>query len=48
VRHGYDAKSLADRFHCKPAEIKHLFAGTLDAGRTAELTDQMLAAGIPL
>jgi len=48
VRHGYDAKSLADRFHCKPAEIKHLFAGTLDAGRTAELTDRMLAAGIPL
>jgi len=48
MRHGYDVKALADRFHSKPAEIKLFLAGTLDATRTRELTDEMLAAGIPL
>ena len=48
MRAGYDAKSLADRFHSKPTEIKQFLAGTLDAARTRELSDQMLAVGIPL
>jgi len=34
-------------FPCTSATL-HLSAGTLDAGRTSKLTDQMLAAGIPL
>lgn len=48
MRHGYDVKSLADRFQCKPTEIKRLFAGTVDAGHSSEMTQQVLAAGIPL
>ena len=48
VRAGYNVKSLVDQFHSKPAEIKQFLTGTLDARRTHELTDQMLAAGIPL
>ena len=48
MRHGYDVKSLSDRFLSKPAEIKQFLAGTLDSTRTRELTDQMLAARIPL
>ena len=48
MRAGYNVKSLVDQFHSKPAEIKQFLTGTLDARRTHELTDQMLAAGIPL
>ena len=48
MRNGYDVRSLADRFHTKPAEIKQYLAGTLDQTRTRELNDLMLAAGIPV
>jgi type II secretory pathway predicted ATPase ExeA len=48
TRHGYNVRSLSDQFNAKPAEIKRLLRGELDAGRTRELTDQMLAAGLPL
>ena len=48
TRHGYDVRSLAEQFHAKPAEIRLLFDGTLEARRTHELTEQMLAAGLPL
>ena len=48
TRHGYDARGLAEQFHAKPAEIKLLFRGQLDATRTKELTDQMLMAGLPI
>jgi hypothetical protein len=48
TRHGYDAKSLADQFSTKPTEITQFIAGQLDAQRTKELTEQMLAAGLPL
>jgi hypothetical protein len=48
TRHGYDVKSLAEQFRAKPAEIRLLFEGTLEARRTQELTEQMLAAGLPL
>lgn len=48
TRHGYDTKSLADRFDAKPAEIRQLLCGGLDPARARELTDDMLAAGLPL
>jgi hypothetical protein len=48
MRHGYDLRGLADRFHAKPAEIKLFFRGQLDPARTKELTDQMLMAGLPI
>lgn len=48
MRHGYDVGALVNQFHAKPAEIKMFLNGTLDAARSRELTDQMLAAGLPL
>ncbi len=48
VRHGYNAKVLADLLNAKPREIKALLRGQLAAGRTQELQHEMLAIGIPL
>jgi type II secretory pathway predicted ATPase ExeA len=48
TRHGYSVRSLAEQFNAKPAEIKLLFRGQLDASRTKELADQMLSAGLPI
>jgi hypothetical protein len=48
TRHGYNVRSLADQFNAKPVEIKRLLRCELDAARTQELTDKMLAAGLPL
>ena len=48
VRHGYDAKALADQFNTRPLEIKKLIAGELDPSRVKELTDEMRLAGIPI
>lgn len=45
TRHGYDAKSIADQFGAKPAEVVQLFRGVLHAGRARELVDEMRAAG---
>ena len=36
------------QFNAKPAEIRQFLQGALDADRARELTDQMLAAGLPL
>ncbi len=48
TRHGYSVKSLSDQFSAKPSEIKLFLQGQLDATRTRELSEQMLAAGLPL
>jgi len=48
TRHGYDARNLAEQFNAKPAEIKRVLRGELDPARTRELTDEMLAAGLPI
>lgn len=48
MRHGYDVRALVEQFHSKPAEIRMFLNGTLDAARSRELSDQMLAAGLPL
>jgi type II secretory pathway predicted ATPase ExeA len=48
MRHGYDVRALVEQFHSKPAEIRMFLNGTLDAVRSRELTDLMLAAGLPL
>lgn len=39
---------LSEQFNAKPAEIKGLLRGKLDAARTRELADEMRAAGLPL
>jgi hypothetical protein len=48
MRHGYDVRILASQFNAKPAEIRQFLQGALDGDRARELTDQMLAAGLPL
>ena len=40
-------RSLAEQFDAKPAEIRQLLRGELDACRTQELTDEMRAVGLP-
>ena len=47
TRNGYDVRSLVEQFDGKPAEIKRLLRGDLDAARTVELMDEMRAAGLP-
>jgi len=39
---------MVDQFHSKPAQMRMFLNGTLDASGNRELTDQMLAAGLPL
>ena len=48
TRSGYNVKSLAEQFNTKPAEIRLLFRGQLEAGRAQDLREQMLAAGLPI
>ena len=48
TRHGYSVKSLAEQFNTKPAEIRSLFKGQLDAVRAQDLREEMLAAGLPI
>ena len=48
TRHGYDVKALCDQFDAKPAEIRQLLRGGLNPQRSAELIDEMRAAGLPL
>jgi hypothetical protein len=47
TRHGYDVKSIAEEFRIKPADVRLFLEGQLDPGRTCELTEQMLVAGLP-
>ena len=47
TRNGYDLRSLVEQFEAKPAEIRRLLRGDLDAGRAQELMDEMRAAGLP-
>lgn len=48
TRHGYDVRALCDQFDAKPAEIRQLLRGNLNPQRSAELIDEMRAAGLPL
>ncbi|EMN8558854.1 phosphoribulokinase [Pseudomonas aeruginosa] len=45
---GYNAKSLAEQFDAKPAEVRALFSNTLDPARAAELREKMQSAGLPV
>ncbi|MGL5424533.1 MAG: ExeA family protein [Serratia fonticola] len=48
MRHGYKIKDLADQFDVRPSEIRAFFSNSLEAGRTTDLRNRMLAAGLPL
>lgn len=47
TRNGYDLRSLVEQFDAKPAEIRRLLRGDLNAGRARELMDEIRAAGLP-
>ena len=47
TRNGYDLRSLVEQFDAKPAKIRRMLRGDLDAGRSQELMDEMGAAGLP-
>src|SRR5271165_5449232 len=48
TRKGYNVKVLAELLNAKPREIKEFLRGQLAPGRTQELQNELLAAGIPL
>jgi len=39
---------MAELIGAKPGEVRLLLQGGLEAGRTREMTEQMLAAGLPV
>ena len=43
-----DVRALCEQFDAKPAEIRQLFHGALNPQRSAELIDEMRAAGLPV
>ena len=45
---GDNVKVLAELLNAKPREIKEFLRGQLAPGRTQELQNELLAAGIPL
>lgn len=48
TRHGYRVKDLVEQFNVKSGEVRALFNGELEPGKTAELQERMLAAGLPV
>ena len=48
TRHGYTVRALAEQFSAKPAEIRQLFRGELNAARFQELSERMRSAGLPI
>jgi len=48
TRHGYSVKALSELLHIRQPEVRSFLYGQLPPGRTEELHNQLLAAGIPL
>ncbi len=48
TRHGYKMKDLAEELGVKTGEIKALFRNQLEPGRSKDLQEKMLAAGLPI
>lgn len=48
IRHGYNAKSLAELLNVRTTEVRSFLHGQLPPGRTQDMRDQMLRIGIPL
>lgn len=46
VRHGYNAKMLANLLNVRQSEVRSFMQGRLPPARTQELRDQMLGMGI--
>ncbi|CUR35433.1 ExeA-like protein [Planktothrix tepida PCC 9214] len=48
IRHGYNAKVLAELLNIRVSEVNSFIHAQLPPGRTQDLRDQMLNMGIPL
>jgi len=48
MRNGYNVKVLSEILNAKPREIRSFLCGQLPSGRTQELHQELLAAGVPL
>jgi hypothetical protein len=48
TRYGYNVKALSELLNIRQAEVRSFLRGQLPPGRTAELHQQLLAAGMPL
>jgi cystathionine beta-lyase/cystathionine gamma-synthase len=48
IRHGYNAKSLAELLNVRTSEVRSFLHGQLPPSRTQDLRDQMLKIGIPM
>jgi predicted XRE-type DNA-binding protein len=48
TRHGYNVKALSELLHIRQPEVRSFLRGQLSAGRTEELHNQLLTAGIPV
>ena len=48
IRHGYNAKTLAELLNVRTTEVRSFLQGHLPPGRTQDMRDQMLKIGIPL
>ena len=48
IRHGYNAKALAELLNLRTTEVRSFLHGQLPPGRTQDMRDQMLKIGIPL
>ncbi|RUS94424.1 hypothetical protein DSM106972_093190 [Dulcicalothrix desertica PCC 7102] len=48
IRHGYNAKVLAELLNIRVSEVNSFLRSQLPPGRTEDLRDQMLKIGIPL
>ncbi len=48
IRHGYNAKALAELLNIRTSEVRSFLHGQLPPGRTTDMREQMLKIGIPL
>lgn len=48
VRNGYDVRAVAELLGTKSGEVRQLLQGNLEAGRAREMTERMMAAGLPV
>ena len=48
IRHGYNAKTLAELLNVRTSEVRSFLHGQLPPGRTSDMREQMLKIGIPL
>jgi hypothetical protein len=48
TRYGYNVTALSELLNIRQAEVRAFLHGQLPPGRTAELHNHLLAAGIPL